>query len=778
MRPFANHCRQFFAHTVEGVTDTDQWEPLADHLENVSRLAEQFSSKFEAAAWGRLVGLWHDLGKYQQRFQDRLNDNSIHAPHAGVGAAHVMAVKNTPLTRLLAFIIAGHHAGLANEKDEQGSPRPLQDVLREFTLIAEEIFPVVEPSIRDVTIPSPPVWLSEAFRETEKTKRRPTDVPGNRHLAFFTRMLFSALVDADRLETARFYARAEGRPAPHDELDYDGLVGLRDRLDGHVDRMTEEADKTPVNRLRSDVLAACRMKAEESPGLFSLTVPTGGGKTLAAMSFALNHALARDMQRVIVVIPFTSIIEQTAKAYREAFSPIGRGEEDPDSRNVLEHHSAFDETTAKEENQEIELRRRTAAENWDAPVIVTTTVQFFESLFSNHPGRCRKLHRIAGSVVILDEVQTLPPYLVKPILQAIRELTDHYRCTIVLSTATPPALEKSGWLSDGLTNVTPIIDDSAELFARPAARRVCCEWRIEQATTYADLAAEMRSNDRVLAIVHKRQDARELFDALPSDDASFHLSALMCPAHRSEIVARIKTRLAKEQRCRLVSTQLIEAGVDVDFPVVYRALAGVDSLAQSAGRCDREGKLTAAAGEPAGRFIVFRAPTPPPAGTLRAAQSATESLKKLLAAEGTELDPFDPEHGRLFFREFYGTQDLNRGDILSEIEALNFANVAALFQMIDDGTNTVVVPWGQGAERAEAFRRNPGRDTARALQPFSVSVNPRYYNAILDRGLIETVKGYDGLGLATDLFGRTWYDEQTGLQPDAEAGLDPEVLMK
>ena len=763
---------EHYAHSLPGRPPTD-WEPLEEHLTCVADLARQFARRFDATDWGYLAGLWYDVVKYRPEFQLRLRGENVHAPHAGVGAA-LAHTKHQALGKLLAFVIAGHRTGLANLKDSSTPPPPLTDSLREYREIGSQVSDIGDPTIIGTRISELPNWFQSLYQGCGPTARA-------RHQAFFIRMLFSALVDADQLQTATFYAKAEARDPDHKRLKYDALTELRDRLDRHIDRKRDTAQRnaaTPMNRLRGEVLDACRKAAERTAGVFSLTVPTGGGKTLSAMSFAINHAIRNEMDRVIVVIPYTSIIKQKAKRYKEALSEDGST---PDEKNVLEHHSAIDEQRRKEENAKQELRRQTAAENWDAPIIVTTSVQFFESLFSNHPSRCRKLHHVAKSVVILDEVQTLSPALLLPILVGLKELTDHYGCTIVLSTATPPALEQRPSLPDGLSGVKPIIHDPQRLFESPAARRVRVEWRVIEATPYEELAAALNGHEQVLAIVHRRQDARELCEMLRKD-RRFHLSALMCPAHRIDRLKRIEKRLRDGQRCRLVSTQLIEAGVDVDFPVVYRALAGVDSLAQSAGRCDREGRRSMEVGEPAGRFVVFRAPTPPPAGTLRTAMETTDMLLQLARTEPEldgSLDPFNPKHGELFFRYFYSAKRLDQFQILTEIEQRNFANVNAKFQMIDNnGMQPIVVPYGEGLSRAKAYADNPTRETKRALQPFIVEVNRRYFDHIRNRGLVECLDDNDSVGLPTELF-RGWYDEEEfGLNPDSEAPLAPDVMIQ
>lgn len=756
----------YYAHSLPGKPPQD-WEPLEDHLKAVAELAGEFAEKFGAREWGKVAGFWHDLGKYRPEFQQRLTDSSIHAPHAGVGAA--LAYKlNSQVGQFLAFTIAGHHTGLANPIDSSCGPTPLRKVVKSNTPILDAVSSTAIDWIDGAQIPLFPDWLQLAVETMDAQARM-------RRLAFFTRMLFSALVDADRLKTAIFYAHAEGRNTDHELLQYESLVTLRDRLDAHIDQKTSGADLTPVNRLRADVLGACRAAALKSPGVFALTVPTGGGKTLSGMSFALRHAVNHELDRVIVVIPYTSIIEQNAKRYREAFSSDGVT---PDERNILEHHSAIDEQKRREENSEQELRRQTAAENWDAPIVITTTVQFFESLFSNHPSRCRKLHQIARSVIILDEVQTLPPALLLPILEALQELVAGYSCSVVLSTATPPALEERPSLPQGLTKVEHIIPEPEQLFAAPAARRVNVEWRIDSVTTYEQLALEIASEPQVLAIVHRRQDARELCELLP-EEGRFHLSALMCPAHRLERVQAIETCLAEGKQCRVISTQLIEAGVDIDFPIVYRALAGLDSLAQSAGRCDREGLLTELAGKPAGRFIIFLAPTDPPGETLKKAMQTTKMLFNLQDSDprlADGLDVLNPNHALLFFEHFYATNRLDEKQILRELSGLNFATVAEKFQMIaDQGMRSIVVPWGEGRERAERYRIKPDRETARALQPFLVQVNRQYFDVVAARGLIEVSD--DSIGLPTSLFADGWYSHKFGLASDPDTPIPPDALM-
>jgi CRISPR-associated endonuclease/helicase Cas3 len=503
-------------------------------------------------------------------------------------------------------------------------------------------------------------------------------------------------VDADRLATEAFcnpekHARRAAPPV---------LADLEAKLNAHLARFTHGS---AVNRARATVLADCRAAAALEPGLFSLTAPTGCGKTLSGMAFALAHARLHDLRRVVVVVPYTSIIEQNAAAYREA---MGRD-------SVLEHHCNVDPTDREEVEGEAAVRLALAAENWDAPIVVTTTVQFFESLYSNRPAACRKLHNIARSVVILDEAQCLPAGFLECLLDAMRQVTTCYGVSLVISTATQPALGRRETLSNGLEGVREIVREPQALAA--GLQRVRVSWPADLRTPepYAQLARRITARPRVLVVVHGRRDARTLAELLP-EEGRFHLSALMCPAHRLEKLDAIRKRLQGGGVCRTVATQLVEAGVDLDFPVVFRALAGLDSLAQAAGRCNREG------GRDRGEFVVFRAETSPPPGALAIALEAAEAV---LAEYGLLTDLTDPGAFQEFFRLFYHRSELDRRGVQSKREGLNFASVARSVQLIEDGyLRPVVVPWAQGPARLAAYEQTPSRDTARVLQPFVVQI--------------------------------------------------------
>lgn len=650
------------------------WHELSVHLNDTAERAQRFAATF-APGWGHLAGLWHDAGKYQRAFQNRIGvDPDAHTDekvdHSTVGALIAFQRKAMPL----AFVIAGHHGGLPDKQNLQSR------LEAKANLLAESRRDGLPAGIESVSLPAPP------------------DFPRNdsRKLALWTRFLFSALVDADFLDTERFY---EGKERELPEI---SLACLSSKLDQHLTSLQSSAPFTPVNAMRTRILNACRAAAEDQPGAFTLTVPTGGGKTLASVAFALRHALKHDLRRVIVAIPFTSIIEQTACIYRSIF-----GED-----AVVEHHSNIDPDKERHLN-------RIAAENWDAPIIVTTNVQFFEGLFANRTSRCRKLHRIAKSVVIFDEVQTFPPGLLEPVRDAIAQLVSDYGVSAVLCTATQPALS--------LPNCREIVPNVIAEFAVVSNR---CRFHFpedSQPVTWSVFAEEVRPHKQCLIVVNKRNDAEQLARLLGDD--CFHLSARMCAAHRSAVFSEIRKRLQAGEACHVVSTQLVEAGVDIDFPVVYRAFAGADSLAQSAGRCNREGRLSE------GELNIFFPPSQPPRGLLRTAKQCTETLWR----EGS-LNLQDPTTFREYFRRLYASVNQDPGVMAAE-RNFEFEEVAKLFRMIEETGEAVVAPFADAQQRLEQIRRQGiTRYGLRRLQPFLVTLYPQEIQMLLAAGAIERVE--------------------------------------
>ncbi len=765
----------YYAHTAtkpDGSSDPNcaAWQRLDEHLQNVAEAAAGFAASFGAADWARLAGLWHDLGKYSAEFQSYLRaaggaeahleecpEVSGKIDHSTAGAQHA-ARELKHFGPLLAYLVAGHHAGLPNGQD--ATTACLEERLR-------KIIPAY------TTAPTALLALASA------SSRPPGHALTSGYaLGFFLRLSFSALVDADWLDTEGFMspgksiARA-GQPQPP-------LNALRDCLDSHL--ACFGAPATPVQNARAEVLAACRAAANQSPGLFSLTVPTGGGKTLSSLAFALDHALRHGFERIIYVLPFTSIIEQNAAVFRAVFAPLG-------DDIVVEHHSNLDPDAAH-----LTAASRLATENWDARLIVTTNVQFFESLHAARPSACRKLHRLARSVIILDEAQTLPLTLLQPCLCTLQELASrdprgnsNYSASIVLCTATQPAVEQRPDFKSGLRDVREITTDRTQLFSMLRRVRVTDLGRVPLPD--AELAARLATHPQALCIVNTRRHAAELFARLPADGTRRHLSALMCPAHRSAVLGdphhpapgTIRHALKNNLPCRVVTTQLIEAGVDVDFPVVYRALAGLDSIAQAAGRCNREGRLAGL-----GDTFVFTPEQPIPKGFLRkSADSAAEILPLHTA------DPLCPAAIEAFFRlHYWKNEDQTDAKRILEcfpagsaktwqpadLFGFRFKDCAERFRFIDSNYQAVLVPYrDQGRDLIDELRAtfDPAEQLklARRLQRYIVQIPEPVTRQHLGRGLSFLHERYLILDDANA------YSEDLGLQLVTDRIYDPEQLI-
>jgi CRISPR-associated endonuclease/helicase Cas3 len=678
-------CKDLGWRLMDFYADGNKSQKLMAHIDGVRNNASLFSKEFGCEAWGALLGDWHDLGKFMEAFQRYMLEDEQRIEHAAVGGRYATDQFNDRPRRLaVQLAITCHHTGLQNSEALR------KRLVNAAQLVSDAIKNAPE-NLLQRKLPEWPEWLIPPNVSAEENKIN----EWKRSLEFWIRMLHSCLVDADWLDAEKRDPDTPKRP------EFPSIEELRDELDAYIDAKVSNAAKnnwTPVNAQRKSVLDACRESAITNTGFFSLTVPTGGGKTLSGMSFALNHAVKNKMKHVIVVIPYTSIIEQNASVYAEVFG----------AKNVIEHHSNIDPEKDTERNCR-------ASENWDAPIIVTTNVQFFESLYANKNSRLRKLHNISRSVIILDEVQSLPPGLLYPILDVIRELREHYGCSVVLSTATQPALKKRKSFMCGLDEVKEIIPNVMKL-SRDLAR-VNIEWETGNAVEYPDISERILKENmqRVLVVTHKRKDARVLAGLLPEE--TYHLSASMCPSHRKDILKKVTELLKNESSTvRLVSTQLIEAGVDIDFPVVFRALAGLDSISQTAGRCNREGNDVNG-----GRLIVFRAPTEPPAGVLRLGKGIMESLLNSSESDGVlrgddgSLDLTSPAIYDTYFRLFYSGVQLDGAGVQNARASLDFPEVAKRFRMIDSATYPVVVPYKDAYKKLEIVRAKlkPSRDDLR-----------------------------------------------------------------
>ena len=704
---------QYYAHSVIG-RPKDQWQPLAAHLAQVAALAGCRGARFGAEQAAFLAGLLHDLGKYTRGFQRRL-EGGERVDHASAGARAVLdraAPRDRRMAELIAYAIAGHHGGLPDRRGVSGT---LDARLKK------------DPAELD------PAWETELG--TLPTGLLPTGFQAEKdrlpfQLSMLCRFLFSCLVDADFRDTEAFYAKADGRGV--DRGIAIPLPELKAKLDNHLAGM-RKAD-SPTNRLRAQVLDHARAKAGAPTGLFSLTVPTGGGKTLTSLAFALDHAVRHGLDRVIYAIPFTSVIDQTAKIFRDIL-----GED-----AVLEHHSAIQLESADAEEgfrrKDERNKLRLAMEDWSAPVVVTTNVQLFESLFSNRPSRCRKLHNLAKAVIVLDEAQTIPLHVLRPCMAAVDELARNYRSSIVLCTATQPALgapdfpEKKG----GLKDIRELAPEPAELQRR--LKRVTIR-RVGEMDDEA-LVAALAERQQGLVIVNSRAHALALYRAAQEAglDGLLHLTTRMVAAHRRAVLEAVRERLKDGLPCRVIATSLVEAGVDLDFPLVWRAEAGLDSILQAAGRCNREGRRL-----PEESIVtVFRSPDRPPPREIRGFAGDLERI----AASHPDLNSLDAI--RAYFGEVYwrkGMEALDRGNVIEKLRAdatgtdFAFRSIAEEFRLIEEGMAPVIVPRDKESRRAVdalPFAERTG-GLARRLQSYTVQVPPKARDELIASGQVRFV---------------------------------------
>ena len=738
----------FRAHSL--CRDGSRIDSVADHLKAVSERAAEYAAAFGAADEARLAGLLHDLGKYGELFQRRLRGEASGVDHWSAGAWQALAFEAKGLAAALA--VQGHHVGLR-----------CVDALRRLNPTAWD--PRMHEGRR---LSKPPDGATDEL-DIPAAAGLPLSIYDHRAPAaaamLDVRMLFSALVDADFIETEAHFDAKNGQKQ-YRELGL-ALKPARalDVLLTHIKKVAQESQAaTGVNSLRADLLNACLKKASGPQGRFTLTAPTGSGKTLSMLAFALKHAAQHNLRRVVMVIPYLNIIDQTARVYREILQPIfGVG-------YVLEHHSLAGTHGDDDGADGVGESQRLQAENWDAPVIVTTSAQFLESLFSNRPSACRKLHRLAQSVVLFDEVQTLPTGLAIPTLATLSRLVERYQTTVVFATATQPAFSHlhdkvkeycaCGWQPE------EIVPAAFRLFDR--ARRTKVVWpEPERRTSWDELAGSLASDDcrRSLCVVNLKRHALELFQKLRDhkvdEDSLFHLSTNMCPAHRRVVLDEVRQRLKDGLPCRLISTQCVEAGVDVDFPVVYRAWGPLDSIAQAAGRCNRNGLLSS--GEV--RVFVPDDERYPPGAYEQAA-----AVTRVIA--GTRVpDIDDPAMFLEYFRQLYGIsrpEDRNR-ELTDAILRKDFAEVACLYRVIEQDAVNVLVPYQpvEFKKLAEDVRGKVGltRDWILRARPYAVSLyRPKRDAPIRDRIVPlpagrgeESDDWFEYVGDAKD------YDPKTGL---------------
>lgn len=703
MKEVTEHMEHYLAHSPTDANPIGQ--PLKEHLENVAKLAGDFARAFGEKD-GQLCGLYHDIGKYSEAFQRRLAGSLERVDHSSAGALLLFDHKNGPA----AMCIAGHHAGLA----DLGSRNDLTD-----TFMAR-INHARREGLEDCS-----AWRFEISSDIPSGY---VNRPGIGNF-FYTKMLFSALTDADWLDTEAYYLN---RTPERRDCD---IKELANQLDRYVEAWG--APTNEINRRRCHIRESAIEHAADQVGLFSMTVPTGGGKTLASMAFALHHAAERGQKRVIYVIPYCSILEQTQTVFEGIFG----------KDVITAHYSGADFDRPESEAD----TRAFSTENWEAPIILTTAVQFFESLFSNKPGRNRKLHNIAKSVIVFDEAQMLPVPFLKPCLAGICQLVEHYGCSAVLCTATQPAIEPilKKYLPE--VHIQELCPEPENMYQ--AFRRV----------TYVDdgklsdeeLVEHLAERKQVLCVVNSRRQAQALYHALGAEEGNYHLSTMMIPFDRKRILEEIRERLRDGKPCRVVSTSLIEAGVDVDFPEVYRALAGLDSIIQSGGRCNREGKRSRE-----GSLVhIFRTDTKAPRMLEQNISAAMRTLRRFEQADS-------PAAIWDYFQFLlYGLKDehqLDKEEIIPCAERLMFQTISDRFRLIDGADYTVYIPVGEGTALAEKLRRGEvSRGLMRQLSQYAVSVYRQYFDDLKQAGSMEIITA--NAGILRDL---SLYSPDTGLPFD------------
>jgi CRISPR-associated endonuclease/helicase Cas3 len=708
------------------ITDNKKEQSVKEHLVGVAEICRKFGSVNDFGELAYLCGILHDIGKYSEKFQQHIHGNFQRVDHSTAGAKTISQL--LPCGPYLAYCVAGHHSGLPNG-GTQAAPAGdstlqgrLKKAVEPYDTFKSEL------NLSKLTVPRGfPITLldNQGFS-----------------FSFAIRMLYSILVDADFLDTEHFMSNGI--------IERDGYLSITE-LGELLNRKLQEFQNPTLelNQKRSEILNQCIEKANQSRNLFTLTVPTGAGKTFASLAFALQHAKRNEMTRIIYVIPYTSIIEQNAREFKKVLGDA----------NVLEHHSNFD--YKEESDSDVNQRQRLACENWNSPVVVTTNVQFFESLFASHSSRCRKLHNISNSVIIFDEAQMLPTQYLKPCVYAIAELVKNYKCTAVLCSATQPALQ--GLFPKNI-DATEIIDETDHFYNFFKRTEIVRRGQL----TNEMLTEEINKQNQVLCIVNTKKHAQDLFGLL-TGEGTFHLSALMCPKHRTEKIELIKQRLARGESCKVISTQIIEAGVDVDFPVLYRSMAGLDELIQAAGRCNREGKLPAL-----GQVHVFepeedycrRMPA-----VLKRPISITESIMR------NYQDIISPQAIKAFFSELYESEGNNGLDVknimktlqdIPKTESIPFKEIEEEFHLIEKNTKTIIIPYDKYSEdliHKLKFIENP-KGILRSLQPYTVSVYENQYATLLKSHAIQPV--FDEVFVLLDV--KSMYSDNIGLKTVLETG--------
>ncbi len=707
---------EYLAHIDRARKQTNK-----EHLYGTALLAGDFAERFGKWDWGYCCGMLHDIGKYSAAFQEKIqNDSNKQVDHSTAGA-QVCAEKGG-MYGFMSYCIAGHHSGLP---DRGGS----SDVENAPTLEGRK-----KKKIEDYSAYKNEIQIPEI--KTLPFDERGTQDP-DFSMSMFIRMLYSCLVDADFLDTESFMKAGQTQRETGEELEI--LLG---KLKEHVAGWLSNEDTETVNGRRTEILKACFAYGEMKRGLFQLTVPTGGGKTMASLAFALQHAVKNHMDRVIYVIPYTSIIEQNAEVFRRI---LGDG-------NVLENHYNIDYESS-EELKPMQL----AAENWDKPVVITTNVQFFESLFANKSSRCRKLHNMANSVIVFDEAQMLPTDYLKPCIAAIEELVSNFRSSIVLCTATQPALSPFFRNKIPVTELCPRVQEQFRFFERATYQNI-------GTISENELIEKLEQEEQALCIVNTKKRAQRIYQKMKGEGV-FHLSTTMYPKHRRRVLEKIKKTLKNGEKCILISTSLVEAGVDLDFSTVYRQLAGVDSIIQAAGRCNREGKREAK--ESFAFIFEFEESENVPGQQLQI------DVSKMMLAEEEDISSLQGIEKYFEALYHFRGESLDKKKILEEFKnkKYNFAKVGKLFKLIEENTITVFI--SKEDEAGELLRRielqGYTKTGMRKAGQYCVQLYENEIKKLQDAGMLRQVS--KDIQDFFELVNVGQYTEEMGLDLGIESGI-------
>lgn len=713
---------KYIAHISE---DGEREQSIKSHLEGTAFLAKEFAKEFGYGDWGYFCGMLHDIGKYSARFQRRIKGSGEKADHATAGAQLCLQLgkEKGGFYAAPAYCIAGHHAGLPDtgtsaDTGERGTfAGRMKKKIEDYEAYQDDI------SIPPLSRPNFPM-----------TDKDPTFT-----MSFLIRMLYSCLVDADYLDTEDFMKNGEtGR------MGGESIPELLEKLNRHIAGWIVNEDRDTINGRRTEILKSCIEKGKIKKGLFRLTVPTGGGKTVASLAFALNHGAEHGMKRIIYVIPYTSIIEQNAKVFSDIVGV----------ENVLEHHSGID----YESSDELKLKQL-ATENWDLPIVVTTNVQFFESLFSNKSSKCRKLHNIANSVIIFDEAQMLPNDYLLSCIASMEELIRYYESSIVLCTATQPSLQNFFNEDIQYSELCPRMEEQFRFFKRASFRNL---GKIAE----EELLDRLRTEEQALCILNTKNNVQKLYEKIKGEGV-YHLSTFMYPHHRQKRLNTIRDRLAAGEKCIVIATSLVEAGVDLDFQNVYRELAGIDSMIQAAGRCNREGERDK---EDSFAYYFQLEESRKVPGQEQQIDTAKQVIRRY--EDISSLEAVQEYFTRLY--NFKGSA-LDKKGILEDFKRgqFSFASVGKKFKLIEQNTKTILIPVEQRAkEIAEELKfKGVSQKLIREAGKYCINVYDNLFQKMYSAGMF--------VGVSEELKEEFFvlkdcenYSDETGLQVNVELGMD------